>query len=183
MALTLQDLGKDLNFLILHKLDDCSITRISRVNQFYQNLYKNETFWMNRILTKFPEIPIEVLRKYRNDMSWFAYYRELNLSSSFRSDLHNYFVNSAAKGRLDKVIAALTLGADVNMYDALALKWSADNGHLEVVKYLVSQGANIRYDTIRFAEKKGHTEVVVYLESLTCWDELIQENLLRLLKD
>ena len=160
--LTLQDLGKDLNFLILHKLDDCSITLISRVNQFYQNLYKNETFWMNRILTKFPEIPIEVLRKYRNDMSWFAYYSELNPSYSY---LKNYLANSASKGRLDKVMSALALGADVNMYNDLPLRWSADNGHLEVIKYLVSQGGNVGYDAISFARKRGYTEVVEYLES------------------
>ena len=49
-----------------------------------------------------------------------------------------------------------------------ALFWASKNGHLNVVKYLESKGADIRADddyAIRWASHNGHLNVVKYLES------------------
>ena len=43
-----------------------------------------------------------------------------------------------------------------------AIKWASNNGHLEVVKYLVSQGADVN-NAIKRAGSNGHLEVVKYL--------------------
>ena len=45
--------------------------------------------------------------------------------------------------------------------------WASYNGHLEFVKYLVEQGADIHaeYDfALKYARKNKHLEVVKYLE-------------------
>jgi ankyrin repeat protein len=46
--------------------------------------------------------------------------------------------------------------------------FASENGHLDVVKYLVSQGADITADdnyAVRWASFYGHLEVVKYLVS------------------
>ena len=55
---------------------------------------------------------------------------------------------------------------DVTADDNYAIRWASENGHLEVVKYLVQNGADVAADdnyAIRWAAKKGHLEVVKYL--------------------
>ena len=58
-------------------------------------------------------------------------------------------------------------GADIHADDEGALQWASQNGHLEVVQYLVEQGADIHaYDdyALRMASWHGHLEVVKYLQ-------------------
>ncbi len=48
------------------------------------------------------------------------------------------------------------------------LRRASENGHLEIVKYLVSQGVNVHTRSnyaLRFASQNGHLEVVKYLLS------------------
>ena len=48
----------------------------------------------------------------------------------------------------------------------IALRWASKNGHLEVVKYLVENKANIHAqndEALRLASENGHLEVVKYL--------------------
>jgi ankyrin repeat protein len=51
-------------------------------------------------------------------------------------------------------------GANVSAKDDYALRWSALNGHLEVVKLLLEHGADISIDII----KKSHDNVKEYLQ-------------------
>ena len=62
----------------------------------------------------------------------------------------------------------LEWGADVRANNDYAVRWASENGHLETVKYLVSQGANIRANddcAMRWASRNGHLETVKYLVS------------------
>ena len=54
-------------------------------------------------------------------------------------------------------------GADVTG-DSYSLYWACNNGHLEVVKFLVSEGADIN-EALCFATIGGHKEIVEYLVS------------------
>ena len=57
-------------------------------------------------------------------------------------------------------------GADIHANDDLALRWAAENGHLDVVKFLVKEGADIHvFDNIvlRWAAKNGYFKIVKYL--------------------
>jgi len=60
------------------------------------------------------------------------------------------------------------LGNEIN-YNWNYLCWAAERGHLEVVKYLIENGANIHAAddyALRWAAYNGHLEIVKYLQSL-----------------
>jgi ankyrin repeat protein len=47
-----------------------------------------------------------------------------------------------------------------------ALRYSAENGHLDIVKYLIEHGADKHADddhAFRYSEKNGHEDVAKYL--------------------
>ena len=54
------------------------------------------------------------------------------------------FITACQEGDLERVKILVSQGADVRDSDDFAVKWASRNGHLEVVKYLVSQGADVR---------------------------------------
>jgi len=54
---------------------------------------------------------------------------------------------ASSNGHLEVVMYLVSQGADVSGNDTYALQWASENGHLEIVKYLVSQGANVRFNS------------------------------------
>ena len=55
---------------------------------------------------------------------------------------------------------------DITAENNYALNWASENGHLEVVKYLVKKGANVTAANnypLKWASEKGHLKVVKYL--------------------
>ena len=51
----------------------------------------------------------------------------------------------------------------------IELRWAASSGHLDLVKYLVGNGADVRaYNglALRCAAENGHLDIVKYLERL-----------------
>ncbi len=86
------------------------------------------------------------------------------------------FVDSAKAGNLEVVKLFVQAGMDVNARhtanrDNTALMQAAMRGHLEVVQYLVGQGASLTATNNNgktpkdLASENGHTAVVTYLES------------------
>ena len=73
---------------------------------------------------------------------------------------------ACSAGNLELVKQLITRnGFDVRHY---SVRWASAYGHLEIVKYLVSQGANVCYNNniaVRYAAVNGHLEVVKYLVS------------------
>ena len=68
------------------------------------------------------------------------------------------------KWRANKII----LGKRYNLNDVSTFEFLISNGHFEVVKYLVSKGANIHAENdcaIRWASQNGYLEVVQFLIS------------------
>ncbi|ENX25263.1 hypothetical protein F891_03336 [Acinetobacter sp. CIP 101966] len=79
----------------------------------------------------------------------------------------------ASLGDVEQVEQALQEGLDVNSADEegySALQAAAENDHLEVVKLLVSKGADIAHrspnSALELAEMAGSKDVVAYLKSL-----------------
>ena len=79
----------------------------------------------------------------------------------------------ASLGELIEVKKSLAQGTDVNSVDNegySALHAAAENGYLEVVKYLVEKGANVQYKAqytaLELAEMAGNNDVVVYLKNI-----------------
>ena len=56
----------------------------------------------------------------------------------------NTIHNDGENGYLEVVKYLVSQGADIRADDDFAVRWASENGYLEVVKYLVSQGADIR---------------------------------------
>ena len=79
--------------------------------------------------------------------------------------MNNLLIESAELGLLPVIKKLIEQGANVSVRDNYALRLAASWGHLEVVKYLVSQGAQDDL-AIRWAVRYGHLETVKYLESL-----------------
>ena len=59
-------------------------------------------------------------------------------------DINQALVDAAENGHLNVVKYLVGKGANVRAEDDVAVRYAAENGHLDVVKYLVSQGANMR---------------------------------------
>ena len=79
----------------------------------------------------------------------------------------------ASLGDVEQVEQGINDGLDVNSADEegySALHAAAENDHLEVVKLLISKGADINhrstYTALELAEMAGNQEIVSYLKSL-----------------
>ncbi|WP_312087815.1 ankyrin repeat domain-containing protein [Acinetobacter variabilis] len=79
----------------------------------------------------------------------------------------------ASIGDIEQIENGLQEGLDVNSADEegySALQAAAENDHLEVVKLLISKGADVdhrsTYTALELAEMAGNKDVVAYLKSL-----------------
>ena len=92
---------------------------------------------------------------------------------SHAGDLNKELINASVKGNIDDIKKLLIAGADINTKDnaiqTTPIALAANRGHLEVVKFLFSQGAqidavcNIGTSALMIASAKGHLEVVRFL--------------------
>lgn len=79
----------------------------------------------------------------------------------------------ASLGELAEVKKSLENGTDVNIADDegySALHAAAENGYLDVVKFLVEKGADVQHKTqytaLELAKMAGNNDVVTYLTSI-----------------
>ena len=82
-------------------------------------------------------------------------------------------IADALEVKLEEVKKSLENGSDVNTTDEegySALQAAAENGYLDVVEYLVTQGVDVsykgEYTALELAEMAGNQEIVSYLKSL-----------------
>ena len=155
---------KDLDIKILGELEDVDLVNICQVNKQADEICKDQGFWLNRIMLKFPYLSLDVLNKYKDNRSWSEYYindlRKINLSDA-QSDLSE----SVQYGRLDHMIMAINNGADIN-YSKYYIVTAGEMRHRDVFNYLINQGIDIRTDSdapLRFASENGWINEVKYL--------------------
>ncbi len=158
--------NKDVDRKILNTLEDKDLVNVCQVNKKAQSLCNDQVFWMNRVFLKFGYVGGDVLRANKGtDRTWSEYYiKDLRKINSTNAD--KYIRNGSKNGRLDHVIISLNIGANIHTYDAL--RFASYYGHLNVVKYLISAGANIHGNSdaaLIVASEYGQTEVVKYLIS------------------
>ena len=82
--------------------------------------------------------------------------------------LNKMLIKMTKEGSLKGVSMMVSKGANILARNDVALRWASKNGHLEIVKYLVEQGADIHTqidvnDALIKAILNGHLEVVRYL--------------------
>ena len=166
-------------FLSLHYMDDITLARACQVNKhFYRKICNN--VWLQRILDIYSIPPeyIPILKHYRGDRSWYEYYiydlKKCVLSSPHGDHViieqrvnciemdsyFNYLSDSAEGNRLDYVIIGVINGATANAIgDALIA--ASSEGYMEIVKYLVEQGANINYSYDNYTAIRVHVKTVM----------------------
>ncbi len=160
--------NKDIDRKILNNLDDEDLVNVCQVNKKAHSICNDQVFWMNRVFLKFGYVGGNVLRTNKKNQSWSEYYikdlRKINSNNS-----NQYLISGSDKGKLDHVIISLNLGANIHAENDYALRIASQNGHIDIVKYLVElkpDGANIYAQNeyaLRFAIKNDHIEVVKYL--------------------
>ena len=75
--------------------------------------------------------------------------KDLKLFETFLKNIFDVFDCvgwAAAFGHLEIVKILVSRGANVRAHNDYIVRWAAENGQLDVVKYLVSQGADIKTD-------------------------------------
>ena len=68
--------NKNLDFKILNQLDDKDLVNLCQTNHQANELCDDQTFWLNRILIRFPYLDLNILKQYKQERSWSQYYIE-----------------------------------------------------------------------------------------------------------
>ena len=153
-------LHKDLLSKLSLELNLSDISELSKVNKRFNNLIIDDIFWMNKFYHDYGHYP-------KTLKSWNDFYKFVTITEP--NDLVWIGVN---KNILSYVVVALKLGAyiedrrKIQYFYHSPLTKTSENGHLEVVKYLVEQGADICVDSdqaLRWASRNGYLKVVKYL--------------------
>lgn len=157
---------KDLDYIILNKLDDKDLVNVCQTNKKADEICNDQAFWLNRIRTKFPELTMNILNKYKRGRTWSDYYIKDLITIKPRS-ARDAIVNGAYAERLDWIIVALKKGADINTYLGISpIVIAVATGNLDIIKYLVEHGADIHiaHDfPLREASERGYLDIVKYL--------------------
>ena len=161
---------RDLDYKILNELEDRDLVSICLSNKEASKLCNDQTFWLNRILTKFPNVPSEVFLKNKKGR-WSDYYikdlRELNTLKLEPT----YILNIGAdNGRDDWLIIGLNRGADIHEDNDYALRSASEKGYSDVVRLLLQAGADVHAPdyggpdaSLRLTSSHGHPAVVKIL--------------------
>ena len=80
--------------------------------------------------------------------------------------LNKAIILASRHGHLPIVKYLHSVGADPTTKDNDPIRWACVNGHLSVVEYLHSIGADPTYESIKRASSGGHLDVVKYLCSV-----------------
>ena len=156
---------KDLDMKILNELDDVDLVKMCQTNRAADSICTDQSFWLNRIMTKFPYLSLEILNKYKGDQKWSEYY--INDLIKALKEPGRYSMKGM-EGRPDYFIISLKNWPydNVNLNELLVIV--SIRGYLDIVRFLVSEGADIKYNSnssVKYAYSKGHTDIVDYLVS------------------
>jgi len=90
-------------------------------------------------------------------------------STKMNNDLNESLIEAARRNDLPAVKHLLSLGADIHTEDDYPLRVAAGEGHLEIVKFLIENGATVKrgWSSAPFlAALGGHWDVVNYLKEV-----------------
>lgn len=157
--------NKNVDLLILNQLEDKDLISVCQANTIAHTLCQDEGFWLNRIIVKFG-ISLDILKQYKGDRSWSEYYiKDLRKINKYNASK----ILTEEPNRLDHIIVARSILPQSKILLKYTLSNASKNGHLDIVKYLVSNGVEINFANntpLRSAVKNGHLDVVKYLISV-----------------
>jgi ankyrin repeat protein len=154
---------KDIDEKILLYLDDIDISSVFMTNKDTKIISNNETFWLNRILDKFPYLNLEILNKYKKT-TWAKYYKN-DLAQIDVSDPNALLLEASRNGRLDIVMIAIHNGAQLEYQERgiTPLGEAVNHDKYNIVKYLLNLGSNVQTGTdypLRVASARGNSKMV-----------------------
>jgi ankyrin repeat protein len=123
----------------------------------YDNIIKSEdyTFWSQHILSDKSVMGYGMPKMLQlvNDIKGSMIYASCNLNmlkhlKDLEVDINTnqMLISASENGHLQVVEYLLSIGANIHARDDYAVRWASRNGHLKVVEYLVSVGADIHSD-------------------------------------
>ena len=176
---------KDVDREVLRHVDDKELLKVCSLNRKMWYEVCDDNF-LRRRLNKYPNV-----EKCRNENeSWKLFYLRVihnvkNMKAEFGFDYYegdfmkqynilresgnnvDLLDKSSKYGELCLVKFALAQGVEIHPHGDTAVGWAAENGHLNVVIYLVEeQNADLRKDedfALRWASGAGYLDVVKYL--------------------
>ncbi len=127
--------NKNIDHKILNELDDTDLISYCYADSEAKNICDDQSFWLNRVLIKFPYLPLDVIHKYKEEEnSWSDYYIELieevdiitDMLFTFRRDMDtliwNHIENIIRSNRLDLLMIATKIGnIELRRYDFTSL--------------------------------------------------------------
>ena len=161
----MKTLPADVSRLIYLYLDDVELAEACMVDKSFSDKVCNSTFWINRIIERFPVLNITVINIYKKGNTYWAYY--YNLVKAIQDEpLYDVLIDSAKAGMNDLILIALNRGADIHAQYDLALGGASQNGHTDTVRLLLNKDANIHAQddyALRLASLYGHADTVSLL--------------------
>ena len=151
-------LPKDILIELAIELDLPDIIKWCSLSKKFDSLTcKNDVFWRRKFIHDYGGY------SKKSDLTWKGFYKFVTVTEP------NDLLWEGIEGNiLSYVVVSLKRGANVENgrrnYTPLSI--ASEKGHLEVVKYLVGQGADVRaqYDyALRYASLNGHLDIVKYL--------------------
>ena len=146
--------NKDVDLLILDKLDDKSLINFCFVNQNANHLCQIDSFWRNRLIKKYGQESLE----YKSG-TWKQFY--LSILKYWNDDMDTAMRNAARGGHQELVDFFISKGANdwnYGMYGA------AQGGHKDLVIFFISKGAYNWHSGMRKAAKGGHQDLVDFFQ-------------------
>ena len=172
-------LGRDIDLLILENLEDKDLVSYCQVNKKANEICNDQTFWFNRLRSKFPFINLELMAEVKEG-SWSDVYIEMvkfpqsvdRWAQWIARDKNKIILFQDKKDALDiasesgflNIVKYLVKEGTKNLNLSLAL--ASSEGHLDIVKFLLKEGADVDYWNdvpLRHASKNGHLDIVKYL--------------------
>jgi len=164
---------KCMNLKILWELKDVDLVNFSQVNKEAYDLYKDPNIWVHKIITNFPDIPMNVCLEHKKGKTWKNYYtkelmalRKISQKPTLRAH-YRTLLGIAIRKSLNDTIVLINVATD---FDARcpAFYIACKNGYIDVVKYVVDSGVRISCcnDALLVARSADHWEILKYIASL-----------------
>jgi len=139
----MERLSKDDMFNLAINLDLKDLLNFCKTSKRINNvLCKQDTFWLYKIKQSFPSLEFNIMNLYKGTRIWKNYYIQ-DLYPTINKNVDKVLIDSSGLGRLDLVIAALDLGANIHTEKDRAVRLASQNGHYKIVKFLIEREADI----------------------------------------
>ena len=160
----MEQLPDDVTRSILYLLDDESLANACKVNENFSKKICNDTFWIGKIIRKYPALGSDDIKRFSRRSYW-DYYLQLNEETgNGEYDFDVILSEAIGKGRVDLVKIALRNGASYpNSLIALGGSKLSSDVIVEIANLLIYHGADIHYKddfALIYAAGKGKTELV-----------------------